>query len=119
MILNNEQAEQIAAEVYARHTVASTDDAFSLDWEMVRAGAAHADQQWLQAIGWGSPLGQKEAALRIKTEEHDCCTEDLIQLRSTANELLHQIDINDFVDSHGHALKNFKAVHDLLRLLAA
>lgn len=40
------------------------------------------------------------------------------ELRVAANELLRQIDINDFMDSHGHDLKMFKAVHDLMRLLS-
>lgn len=34
-----------------------------------------------------------------------------------ANALIHQIDIGDFVDSHGHNAKMLKAVHDLLGLL--
>ena len=56
-------------------------------------------------------------ALKIKTEEHDCCAEDLRVLATAANNLLHQIDIGDFEDSHGHAVKMLKATHDLMRLL--
>ena len=56
-------------------------------------------------------------ALKIKTEEHDCCAEDLRALAAGTNALLHQIDIGDFADSNGHTLKMFKAVHDLMRLL--
>ena len=56
-------------------------------------------------------------ALRIRTEEHDCCAEDLIALRTAANALLHQIDIGDFVDSNGHSAKMLKPVHDLMKLL--
>lgn len=40
-------------------------------------------------------------------------------LRDAVNALLHQIDIGDFVDSHGHSAKMLKPVHDLMRLLAA
>lgn len=40
-------------------------------------------------------------------------------LRNAINALVHQIDINDFADSNGHSLKNFKALHDLMRALAA
>ncbi len=36
-------------------------------------------------------------------------------LHSLSNELLHQIDINDFTDSHGHSAKMLKAVHDLMK----
>lgn len=36
-------------------------------------------------------------------------------LRSLSNELLHQIDINDFTDSHGHSAKMLKAVHDVMK----
>ena len=56
-------------------------------------------------------------ALKIKTEEHDCCADDLRALAAGTNALLQQIDIGDFVDSNGHTLKMFKAVHDLMRLL--
>ena len=38
--------------------------------------------------------------------------------RELLNELLHQIDINDFVDSHGHSAKMLKAVHDAMLYLA-
>jgi len=48
-------------------------------------------------------------ALKIKTEEHDCCAEDLIELKAAANALLDQIDRNDFADSNGHDLKAKKA----------
>jgi hypothetical protein len=41
--ITNEQAETIAAEVYARTPVDSTEAAFQLDWELVRAGAEHAN----------------------------------------------------------------------------
>lgn len=56
-------------------------------------------------------------ALRIKTEEHDCCAEDYLALRNAANSLLDQIDRGDFFDSHGHSAKMLKATHDLMRLL--
>ena len=58
------------------------------------------------------------SALRIKSEEHTCCAEDLMALRAAANALLHQIDIGDFVDSNGHSAKMLKATHDLMRMLA-
>jgi hypothetical protein len=35
---------------------------------------------------------------------------------AAVNALLHQIDIGDFVDGHGHAAKMLKPVHDLMRL---
>ena len=38
-------------------------------------------------------------------------------LRAAANALLHQIDIGDFVDSHGHSAKMLKATHDLMAVL--
>lgn len=62
-------------------------------------------------------LDQSVIALRIKTEEHDCCAEDLFVLRTFVNALLHQIDIGDFVDSNGHSAKMLKPVHDLMKLL--
>ena len=40
-----------------------------------------------------------------------------IKLRTLLNELLNQIDINDFGDSHGHQAKMLKAVHDAMRFL--
>ena len=55
----------------------------------------------------------------IKSEEHKCCAEDLIELRAAANALLHQIDIGDFTDSNGHAAQMLKATHDLMRVLGA
>lgn len=58
--ITDEQAETIAAEVYARTPVDSTETAFQLDWELVRAGIAFADQQWLSAIGWGGTEGPKQ-----------------------------------------------------------
>jgi hypothetical protein len=57
-------------------------------------------------------------ALRIKTEEHDCCADDLRVLATGTNALLHQIDIGDFVDSNGHSAKMLKPVHDLMKLLS-
>jgi len=44
--------------------------------------------------------------------------EEKDELAKLANALLHQIDINDFQDSHGHSAKSFKAVHDLMLALA-
>jgi len=41
--ITSEQAEKIAAEVYVRMTVDSTDAAFRLDWELARAGISHAN----------------------------------------------------------------------------
>lgn len=38
-------------------------------------------------------------------------------LRERANALLHQIDIGDYVDSEGHALKNNIAVLTLMKAL--
>ena len=64
-------------------------------------------------------IAQMKIALRIKAEEHDCCAEDLIELRASANALLHQIDIGDFVDSNGHSAKMLKATHDLMRALGS
>src|ERR1700720_4494515 len=40
----------------------------------------------------------KNHHLKIKFEEHDCCAEDLLALKTAANALLNQIDIGDFVD---------------------
>ena len=55
--------------------------------------------------------------LKIKTEEHNCCAEDLRVLAAKANALLYQIDRGDFVDSHGHSAKTLKATIDLMDLL--
>jgi len=41
---------------------------------------------------------------------------ELDRLKVATDALLHQIDIGDFTDSHGHLLKMNKAVLDLLRL---
>ena len=38
-------------------------------------------------------------------------------LREATNALLHQIDISDFTDSHGHDARMLKPVHDLMRML--
>ena len=48
----------------------------------------------------------------------DAAVEAVDALRAAANELLHQIDISDFTDSHGHSAKMLKAVHDLMLLLS-
>lgn len=39
------------------------------------------------------------------------------ELLEAINALLHQIDIGDFVDGHGHNAKMLKPVHDLMMLL--
>jgi hypothetical protein len=58
--ITDEQAEAIAAEVYARQPVDSTEAAFQLDWELVRAGISFADQQWLSVTGWDGASKNKE-----------------------------------------------------------
>jgi hypothetical protein len=45
------------------------------------------------------------------------CIGEIRALRAAANALLHQIDIGDFTDSHGHSAKMLKATHDLMALL--
>lgn len=64
--ITDEQAEMIAAEVYARTPVDSKEAAFQLDWELVRAGIAFADQQWLSATGWGGPDGPQQPNAEAK-----------------------------------------------------
>jgi len=54
--------------------------------------------------------------LRAK-DELDRCIGEIRGLREAANALLHQIDIGDFVDSHGHSAKMLKATHDLMALM--
>ncbi|WP_293373598.1 hypothetical protein [Nevskia sp.] len=73
-----------------------------------------------KGLGCNELLGQVrtlKAHLMIKSEEHDCCAQDMLKLKTATNALLHQIDIGDFVDSHGHSAKMLKPVHDLMRLL--
>lgn len=41
-----------------------------------------------------------------------------VAFRSALNDLLHQIDIGDFTDSHGHSAKMLKPVQDAMALLA-
>ena len=41
-----------------------------------------------------------------------------MSVREAAMALLHQIDIGDFVDSHGHEAKMLRAVHVLRAALA-
>ncbi len=41
------------------------------------------------------------------------------ELRDAANALLHQIDIGDFVDPHGHSATMLMATHDLMRVLSS
>jgi len=65
----------------------------------LQADPTFACQSWVESV---------ERPLR---EEKD-------ELAKLANALLHQIDINDFQDSHGHSAKIFKAVHDLMYALA-
>ncbi len=69
--------------------------------------------------GW-CPNIALEAADRIAELERELAAAQAREkvLHSLSNELLHQIDINDFMDSHGHDLKMFKAVHDLMRILS-
>lgn len=55
---------------------------------------------------------------RRAEEENTKLKKEVERLRATANALLHQIDIGDFVDSHGHNAKMLKAVHDLMRALS-
>lgn len=52
-----------------------------------------------------------------KADEAADAIEDLISLCAKSNALLHQIDIGDFTDSHGHSAKMLKATHDLKRKL--
>ena len=46
-----------------------------------------------------------------------CARIERDKLRTAVNALLHQIDIGDFVDSHGHSAKMLKATHDLMALM--
>jgi len=56
---------------------------------------------------------------RIATLERDLAAAQAERdaLRKRANALLHQIDIGDYVDSEGHALKNNIAVLTLMKAL--
>ena len=45
------------------------------------------------------------------------CIGEIRGLREAVNALLHQVDIGDFVDSHGHSAKMLKATHDLMALM--
>lgn len=51
----------------------------------------------------------------VMQAEIDELRASLAALKHAASALLHQIDIGDFVDSHGHSAKMLKPVHDLLR----
>jgi len=53
----------------------------------------------------------------VKMAEEVTAEQKLRKLTGLANALLHQIDINDFVDSHGHNAKMLKPVHDLMQAL--
>ena len=64
----------------------------------LQADPTFACQSWVESV---------EHPLRAEKDE----------LTKLANALLHQIDINDFQDSHGHNAKSFKAVHDLMLAL--
>ena len=62
----------------------------------------------------------REIAPRIDSIYRGALTdaaERLDALESTANALLHQIDIGDFVDSNGHSAKMLKPVWDLMKLM--
>ena len=83
----------------------------------LKATAQRGEALALTVMGDQTAHDHNVTALRIKSEEHKCCAEDLIELRAAANALLHQIDIGDFTDSNGHAAKMLKATHDLMRVL--
>jgi hypothetical protein len=85
----------------------------------LKAAAQRGEALALTVMGDQTSHDHNVTALRIKSEEHKCCAEDLIELRAAANALLHQIDIGDFTDSNGHAAKMLKATHDLMRVLGA
>ena len=73
----------------------------------------------------GFPLPENSAGLRhygthTAHQESECLRllhAEIERLRAAANALLHQIDIGDFVDSHGHSAKMLKATNDLMALL--
>lgn len=52
-------------------------------------------------------------------ETIEALTSEREEMRNASNALLHQIDIGDFMDSHGHSAKMLSAVHDLMKLTGA
>ena len=79
-----------------------------------REAERHAEfLRWCEAMHQQSPeerIAQLERDLAAAQAERDA-------LRERANALLHQIDIGDYVDSEGHALKNNIAVLTLMKAL--
>jgi len=63
--------------------------------------------------------GQAELVALIVKQKTDLAAAQAERdaLRKRANALLHQIDIGDYVDSEGHALKNNIAVLTLMKAL--
>jgi hypothetical protein len=59
----------------------------------LKAAAQRGEALALTVMGDQTSHDHNVTALRIKSEEHKCCVEDLIELRAAANALLHQIDM--------------------------
>lgn len=75
------------------------------------------DEQTQSACPWAAQC--ETEASRIAALERDLAAAQAKRdaLRERANALLHQIDIGDYVDSEGHALKNNIAVLTLMKAL--
>lgn len=56
--------------------------------------------------------------LSTTTEVLNMVSAERDELRAAVNVLLRQIDIGDFVDSHGHSAKMLQPVHKLMKLLS-
>jgi len=74
-------------------------------------------QDFALAEGCPTAAMRDAAAILRKMAEEVTAEQKLRKLTGLANALLQQIDINDFVDSHGHSAKMLKPVHDLMRAL--
>lgn len=75
------------------------------------------DEQMQSVCPWAAQC--ETEASRIAQLERDIAAAQAERdaLRERANALLHQIDIGDYVDSEGHALKNNIAVLTLMKAL--
>ena len=76
-----------------------------------RYGTRDVEQLALQA----SIESLREAIKREEAQTVEPVAADVV---AAVNALLHQIDIGDFVDGHGHSAKMLKPVHDLMKLLS-
>jgi len=83
--INPLYADQLGTESYERRICAEAIEALVQERDAMRAEKILHDQAWCDEAE--RTIKQLQIALKIKAEEHTCCSEDLIKLKHGANKL--------------------------------